>query len=80
MRLWLKQHERRPSPAPVPTDDRAAFLVGIVLWLLALVAIVMFLAPLSAAGNGWWLWIAVTGVVLGIIGLLYTHLRGRRRA
>ena len=80
MRFWLKQDERRPSPAPVQTDDRAAFLVGIVLWLLALVAIVMFLAPLSAAGNGWWLWIAVTGVVLGIIGLLYTHLRGRRRA
>ncbi len=79
MRIWLKPDERRPSPAPVKTDDRAAFLVGSVAWLVALVTIVLFAAPLTAAGNGWWLWIAVTGVALGIIGLLYTHLRGRRR-
>ncbi len=80
MRIWLKPDERRPSPAPVQTDDRAAFLTGSALWLVALVTIALFAAPLTAAGNGWWLWAAVAGVALGIVGLLYTHVRGRRRS
>jgi len=80
MRLWLKQHERRPSPAPVATDDRLAFLVGLAAWVVALVALLVFLEPLRAAGNQWWLWMAIAGVALGVIGLLYTHVRGRRRA
>ena len=29
MRLWLKDSERRPDPAPVETDDRKAMLVGL---------------------------------------------------
>ncbi len=80
MRFWLKQNERRPSAAPVQTDDRVPFLVGIALWVLALVASVLFLTPLDAAGNGWWLWISVGGVALGVTGLVYTHIRGRRQA
>jgi hypothetical protein len=80
MRLMLKHDERRPTPAPVLTDDRAAFLVGLGLWVIAAVAGVLFLVPLQAAGNAWWLWTAVAGVVLGLAGLLYTHVRGRRRA
>jgi hypothetical protein len=75
MRLWLKDSERRPDPAPAKTDDRKAILVGITLWLLALIAFLLFLHPLIEAGNRWWLWSCVTGIGLGLVGLLYTHRR-----
>jgi hypothetical protein len=75
MRLWLKDSERRPDPAPVKTDDRKAILTGIVLWLVALAVLLVFLAPLLEAGNRWLLWTCAIGIALGLAGLLYTHRR-----
>lgn len=75
MRLWLKDSERRPDPAPVKTDDRKAMLVGITLWLVALAALLLFLQPLLDAGLGWWLWTCAAGLALGLIGILYAHAR-----
>lgn len=75
MRLWLKDSERKPDPQPVKTDDRKAMLVGIALWLAALAACLVFLAPISAAGMTWLLWTCVAGIALGLAGILYTHYR-----
>jgi FtsH-binding integral membrane protein len=75
VRIWLKDSERRPDPAPVKTDDRKAMLVGIALWLAALAALLVFMPQLAAAGMGWWLWTCVAGIALGLIGILYTHWR-----
>lgn len=75
MRLFLKDSERRPDPEPVATDDRKAMLAGLALWLLALILLLAFLAPLLANGRGWWLWTCVAGLALGLIGIVYTHLR-----
>jgi O-antigen/teichoic acid export membrane protein len=75
VRLWLKDSERRPDPAPVKTDDRKAVLVGLVLWIAALAVALIFIAPITADGNGWWLWTIVAGLVLGLVLLLYTHWR-----
>ncbi len=75
MRLWLKDSERRPDPEPVKTDDRKAMLVGIALWLVALVLVLVMLPTLTAAGMGWWLWTCVAGLALGLIGILYTQWR-----
>ena len=74
MRLWLKDSERRPDPDPIHTDDRLAIIVGIALWVVAL-AVFLFFAPLLAAGYHWWLWTCIVGLVLGLVGLVYTHLR-----
>ncbi|WP_341954071.1 DUF2530 domain-containing protein [Salinibacterium sp. TMP30] len=79
MRIWLKDSERRPDPKPVETDDRKAMLFGIGLWVLGLATLLLFLEPLNAAGNLWWLWTAVAGLVLGLIGLIYTHVRHGKR-
>ena len=79
MRIWLKDSERRPDPKPVETDDRKAMLVGIALWVVALAILLLFIAPLNAAGNLWWLWTAVAGLTLGLIGLIYTHVRRGKR-
>ncbi|TXN30887.1 DUF2530 domain-containing protein [Lacisediminihabitans profunda] len=75
MRLWLKDSERRPDPSPVKTDDRKAMLVGVSLWLVALVVLLAVLGPLLAAGNGLWLWTCVVGIALGLVGILYTNWR-----
>ena len=80
MRIWLKDSERRPDPEPVRTDDRKAMLVGIALWLVALGVLVILLEPLQASGNGWWLWTCIAAIALGLIGLLYTHWRGNKKA
>jgi hypothetical protein len=80
VRIWLKDSERRPDPEPVETDDRKAMLVGIVLWVIALVAVVLFIEPLIAAGNLWWLGTVFAGLALGLIGLVYTHLRRGKRS
>ena len=79
MRLWLKDSERLPDPAPVKTDDRKAILIGITLWLVALAALLVFLPQLTESGRGWWLSTCVAGLGLGLIGILYTHWRGGRK-
>nr|WP_104083617.1 DUF2530 domain-containing protein [Cryobacterium sp. Y11] len=86
MRLWLKDSERRPDPLPARTDARTALLVGTLLWLIAL-AVALYIevtAPgaadsgaAGAPGAGWWLWCAVIGVGLGLIGLAWVQLRRR---
>ena len=91
MRLWLKDSERRPDPLPARTDARTALLVGTLLWLVALGAALYIevTAPgaagsgtadsgaAGAPGAGWWLWCAVIGVGLGLIGLAWVQLRRR---
>ena len=77
MRLWLKDSERKPDPAPMKTDDRKAVLVGTIAWLVVLAVLLVFLQPLLESGGGFWLWTAVIGLALGLIGLVYTaRLRG----
>lgn len=79
MRIWLKDSERRPDPTPVATDDRKVVLVGLILWVIALAGLLVFLRPLLAGGNGFWLWTVVVGIGLGIFGLVYTSVRQSKR-
>ena len=76
----MKDSERRPDPEPVQTDDRKAMLAGMGLWVLGLAVLLLFIEPLNEAGNLWWLWSAVAGLVLGLIGLIYTHLRRGKKS
>ena len=78
MRLWLKDSERRPDPAPVKTDDRKAMLVGTAVWVVALV-VVLLLRPLGASGNVRLLWTCAAGIALGLLGIVYTIRRQRER-
>ena len=72
MRLWLKDSERRPDPEPVVTDDRKAVLVGLVLWVVALVVVLIVAAGPTA------IWVCAVGIALGLIGLVYTQVRRTR--
>ncbi|QEO09390.1 DUF2530 domain-containing protein [Protaetiibacter larvae] len=77
MRLWLREDERRPDPEPVATDDRAAVLAGLVLWVLALGGLLVFVGALVDSGRVWWLWTCLVGIGLGLVGLVYTHRKRR---
>lgn len=79
MRFWLSESERRPDPAPARADARKALLVGTVAWLLALAAALLWRTQLDDAGLGWLLWAALTGVAIGIAGLIVVQLSRRRR-
>jgi len=75
MRLFIKDSERRPDPAPVKTDDRKVVLVGLVLWIVALGVMLALLAQLQSSGFVWLLWTVVGGLVLGLGLLVYTARR-----
>lgn len=69
---------RRPDPEPLETDDLLVVLVGTVLWLLALGLALVFRDRLDEHSRGSWLWVALAGTFLGLVGL--RHVRRRRRA
>ncbi len=59
---------RRPDPEPLETDDVRLVAAGTALWAVALV--VLGVAKLAGAEvHGWWLWMCVTGIVLGLLGV-----------
>ena len=53
----------------------APIAVGMIIWLLLLTAGIIWRDDLAADGRTWWIWCAVTGVVLGLLGWLYTATR-----
>jgi hypothetical protein len=82
MRLWLKDSERRPDPAPAATDDRIPLITGLVLWLLALVGVLIAFGPAGPSGDGTWLWACFIGAGIGLLGLAFVYRQrraGRRR-
>lgn len=70
--------EPTPEVAVLDVDGVAAVAVGAALWAIAFVLTLLFRGPLGDAGNGWWTWVCLTGVVLGLLGLW--HVRRRRDA
>ena len=78
MRWYLKPEERLPQPPAAAGDDRMPVLAGTVAWaVLALIAWFEY-DDLADDGRGWWLWTAVSGVALGLVGFWYMHRRKLR--
>ena len=75
MRLFVKDSERRPDPAPLATDDRKVVLVGIVGWIVALGVLLVLLPQLQESGLVWLLWTVVAGLVVGLVLLVVTARR-----
>ncbi|MDN5789536.1 MAG: DUF2530 domain-containing protein [Micrococcales bacterium] len=75
-----------PTPAPVPdavvTPVHVPMLkiveVGIVAWVVALIA-TLAIPALHQAPRDWWPWCCVAGILLGGIGWIYLR-RGRGNA
>jgi Protein of unknown function (DUF2530) len=77
VRLYQRSADRRPDPPPLVTTDRVTVLVGIGLWLVALVVALAMRDRLADDGRTWWIWTAIAGIALGLAGLVYLRRHGR---
>lgn len=68
--------------APVRALDQDGInvtLLGTVAFAVAATVLALNLDWLRAGGTEWWLWVAITGTGLGLLGLGYCIWRRRRR-
>ena len=62
------------------TDDLRVVAIGTALWLVALVATLVFHDRLAEHNNDDWVWVALAGLFLGFVGLRYVRRHQRARA
>jgi hypothetical protein len=74
MRFYVKDSERKPDPEPIKVNTKLAIIVGLVLWVAALLFLVLQ-ATQATAQKSWYTSTCVVGIVLGI----YALWRERRR-
>ncbi len=77
----LVSNARRPTPAPLEANDQLVTAVITAGWAIALIVLLLVRTDIPAADR-WWIWTCVTGLGLGIFGLLYVPRlkRSRERA
>ena len=56
-------------------DGVGAVAAGTVAWLVALLLCLALRGSLAEAGRGWWVWVCVSGAVLGLAGLWFVRRR-----
>ncbi|MEY4293510.1 MAG: hypothetical protein RIR29_160 [Actinomycetota bacterium] len=74
MRFYVKDSERKPDPEPIKTNAKLAIIVGLILWVIALLFLV-FQATQASAQKSWYTTTCIVGIILGI----YALIRERRR-
>ena len=76
----LEHHTLVQAPVdPVDEDGVAAAYVGTAISALATALMWWQHAWMDAQGQGWWLWVAVSATVSGLLFSAYTRYRTRRR-
>ena len=69
---------QRATPEPMETNDVLIVGVGTALFAAAFVVLLALHGTLQHSGRGQWTWIALSGFVLGLLGLAYCRRRARR--
>lgn len=69
---------RRPVPEPLDTNAVPVVLLGMALWAAAGLVMLLDHRALARAGDTWWLWSCLAGVVVGGALLLFERWRRRR--
>ncbi|MDR1825204.1 MAG: DUF2530 domain-containing protein [Bifidobacteriaceae bacterium] len=60
------------TPPPVTINHPLLFAIGTGLWAVAL-AVVAVLQATGAMDRPEWIWVCVTGLVLGVTGIIYSR-------
>lgn len=74
-----KSRLRQAPVDPLDQDGVMVAALGTLTWCGATIILLLNRASLERQGTGWWLWVAVTGVVLGITGTGWCLRRKARR-
>jgi len=65
---------------PIENNGIQAVTVGMCLWITGLVCLFFARSWLKTTGRQDWLWIALAGVILGLLGQIYTRRRAAKVA
>jgi protein-S-isoprenylcysteine O-methyltransferase Ste14 len=68
---------RRPDPPPFQTNEFAPVIVATGLWLVAFFVLLTQHHSLASHGHGWYVWVGLSGFLLGLWGLSLMWLRRR---
>lgn len=68
----------RPAPEPLDVNPTTVIVAGTAAWFVAFVVLLVFAGQLGGGGQLVWLWTALAGWVLGLLGL-WISVRQRRR-
>lgn len=63
---------------PMETNDVMIVAIGTVLFAIAFLVMLPMHSSLQHSGHGRWLWVALAGAVLGVVGLVYCRRRAQR--
>ena len=69
---------RRPSPEPLEANDQVVAAVITGGWVIALIVLLAVRTDIPVSDR-WWIWTCVTGVGMGLFGLLYVPFLKRSR-
>ena len=69
----------REVPPPLEANDTRVAAIGAAAWAVALI-IVFALRDQLPPHSHWWIWTCVTGVALGLFGVIYIPILQRSRA
>ncbi|HYP44702.1 MAG TPA: DUF2530 domain-containing protein [Propionibacteriaceae bacterium] len=75
-----RHHLLEQAPvAPMDVDGLRATVLGLVAFAVGTVVCVLFYDSLQRDGNAWWLGVCLSGLGLGLVGLVYCQLRRKAR-
>ena len=69
MRFTPDPSTRRPDPEPLQTELVPIVLAGIAVWVALLVVALVARDSLQDDDRGWWVWVPLWGIGLGLLGL-----------
>jgi hypothetical protein len=69
---------QQPKLEPLDVNGITAVTIGTIAWAIALVVLLLARGWLADTGRTHWIWIAASGVVLGLLGYGYTTRRVKR--
>lgn len=67
-----QQSASQPDITPLDVDGVAASIVGTIVFFVAFVAMVPFRYNLDVTGRGYWVFVALSGTLIGVLLIAYT--------
>lgn len=70
--------QQKPALEPIPVDGVSAVKVGTIIWTIGFLISLLARTPLQKNGITDAHWVCLAGVVLGLLGQIYTRRRVNR--